>query len=700
MSWFALALLLAAWPRAAEAGEVRTWTDSTGKFKMDAEFVEVANGAVRLKRGDGRMMNLPLAKLSDADRAYVKEQQQLRAGGGDPDNPFEAGIESTPGGSAPSSGLNGGRSGRPGRGRGSSSSFQEGDRVEVRERATWQPGVVVGFDPEWGRVFVKLESDGRMVQANDNPNSLRAFDPSMASLSGGVGAPLAPVDFRSIRRIVSLGGSEGTFAPDPAPSGPPEWTPRPLGLNPRTGFFEKLVGMSFAPRAARAMVAHRGGAGIHDDQSRVEICDLKSGRVTAMLPGPRNLKLAALSPSGTRLATISEVETFTDGPLQVWEIGDSELKPLKSWNVIAGEHQRRLEWLGWADDEHIMTVDHNGLTMWSAEKPAGVYHIPGRVREAPALSPGGKQLALGTDKGFSLHDVASGELLTRIPMENPGFATRVAFSPSGKLLAATGSSIVAVYDAATGKKLTEVYAAAADGMNRGLCFVDEEHVLVGGSDLIHLPSQVTVWKYEHNAESTQPLAGRVWYIFGSHGDDTVSLLPFKIPHPAVKPVGDSELILRPGDQIAIETEIAVDLGVDSTGAPISAADQLKQALQGAGFSVVESSNKRLIGRSMPGETKEISYSVFGAFGQEQKTSYTQRVFELELLVDGEVVWRRRRVQEAPHHLRLEENESVDQAVQRLMRMDVGFFRSTIPSRILPTAAEQARTSTLSVDGLQ
>ena len=62
----------------------RTWTDSTGKFKVDAALVNVSDGKVNLRRSDGRTMSIPLERLSDADQAHVKELQQPAA-----ENPFQ-----------------------------------------------------------------------------------------------------------------------------------------------------------------------------------------------------------------------------------------------------------------------------------------------------------------------------------------------------------------------------------------------------------------------------------------------------------------------------------------------------------------------------------------------------------------------------------------------------------------------------------
>ena len=71
--------------------ETRTWTDSTGKFKIEADFLEIAEGQVKLQRPDGKRVSLPLAKLSKDDQTYLKEEMKRRRDGGaaDADNPFQ-----------------------------------------------------------------------------------------------------------------------------------------------------------------------------------------------------------------------------------------------------------------------------------------------------------------------------------------------------------------------------------------------------------------------------------------------------------------------------------------------------------------------------------------------------------------------------------------------------------------------------------
>jgi SLA1 Homology Domain 1 (SHD1) protein len=60
-------LLLVASPVAA-----RKWTDDTGKFSVEAELVEVNGDQVVLKKTGGKEITLPVARLSEIDRRYLK----------------------------------------------------------------------------------------------------------------------------------------------------------------------------------------------------------------------------------------------------------------------------------------------------------------------------------------------------------------------------------------------------------------------------------------------------------------------------------------------------------------------------------------------------------------------------------------------------------------------------------------------------
>ena len=59
----------------------RTWTDDSGKYSCKADLVGVGKDTVRLKRDDGKIITVPIARLSRADRAYAaKIGQRLGPG--------------------------------------------------------------------------------------------------------------------------------------------------------------------------------------------------------------------------------------------------------------------------------------------------------------------------------------------------------------------------------------------------------------------------------------------------------------------------------------------------------------------------------------------------------------------------------------------------------------------------------------------
>ena len=62
----------AAAPPPPKVYPVRTWSDDTGKFKIEARFVSKDDKGVQLKKTDGTTLTVPLAKLSKADQFFLE----------------------------------------------------------------------------------------------------------------------------------------------------------------------------------------------------------------------------------------------------------------------------------------------------------------------------------------------------------------------------------------------------------------------------------------------------------------------------------------------------------------------------------------------------------------------------------------------------------------------------------------------------
>lgn len=64
----------------------RTWRDASGTFAVDAEFIELQGDTVHLQRNDGRRLEVPMERLSEADQQAARE---LAKAPKPIDNPFE-----------------------------------------------------------------------------------------------------------------------------------------------------------------------------------------------------------------------------------------------------------------------------------------------------------------------------------------------------------------------------------------------------------------------------------------------------------------------------------------------------------------------------------------------------------------------------------------------------------------------------------
>ena len=61
-------------PEAEPAPEYRTWSDSTGKYRVEAELLSYGAGKARLKKRTGELIELPIEKLSEDDRKYIRSK--------------------------------------------------------------------------------------------------------------------------------------------------------------------------------------------------------------------------------------------------------------------------------------------------------------------------------------------------------------------------------------------------------------------------------------------------------------------------------------------------------------------------------------------------------------------------------------------------------------------------------------------------
>lgn len=71
----AILMLFSLWPTLVQA-ELREWSSSDGKFKIEAELVGFAADLVKLKKADGTVIKVPAARLSATDLKYLESRKK------------------------------------------------------------------------------------------------------------------------------------------------------------------------------------------------------------------------------------------------------------------------------------------------------------------------------------------------------------------------------------------------------------------------------------------------------------------------------------------------------------------------------------------------------------------------------------------------------------------------------------------------
>ena len=55
---------------------MRTWTDASGKYRIEARFVSFQDGTVRLQKANGRYVRIAYDLLCSGDQGFVLNQDQ------------------------------------------------------------------------------------------------------------------------------------------------------------------------------------------------------------------------------------------------------------------------------------------------------------------------------------------------------------------------------------------------------------------------------------------------------------------------------------------------------------------------------------------------------------------------------------------------------------------------------------------------
>jgi hypothetical protein len=360
-----------------------------------------------------------------------------------------------------------------------------------------------------------------------------------------------------------------------------------------------------------------------------------------------------------------------------------------------------MAWAGWVDDEQLLAMNQQGtLVLWrlDGKTPKAIYQIDAEGSSVPALSPGRSHLALTTRRGVEIFRASDGELLARMSDVRPGSGA-LAFNADGSRLASVSGQSVYIWDATTGKLARDFDCS---GLRSGaVAWLDNEHLLVGGTDIVDLPRRLILWRYETGKAVSSSYGGWQWLVMSS--GNILGIVPAKLLHEGVLAAArglDAKeiLALKPGAKVSLD----IQLGGDEQA---KAENALKAALEQNGVEVAAEQPLRLSARIVTGDsqTKEYGRGFFNREDREQVT-VTEKRYEVELTVDGQSAWKQTSLLQsghAPHAIWMERGETAQQALDRQnQQFSSRFsFSASIPRYVVhPKYAGPLGTSQISMGG--
>jgi len=629
---FALCCALACFDAAAADPMSRTWSDTTGRFKIKGTFVSLENNVVTIRKEDGKEVEIPFRKLGPADQALAKAAAESA------ENPFKEKGEESP---FKEKGATAGEMKK-----------EETDEAATAESADAPPLKTGTVEVDW--------------------NAANSLDPQPEHSNW----------------------SEA-IKPEQLAEGAPTLKPKTIRLPNRRDFFENIRAVLFGPSGEKGLVGYTLKKGADAATTRLALFDAKSGKSLGSGEMDGEYVPCGLDSSGRRLL-VRKVEFGFGGSdaVEVWGLGKSGIAKGLSWTPYGDQEgpKRDVKWGAVPADGRGLTLGASGrLALWNLDEGEPLWYLDLPREHTPAVSPNGKYLAYEAESAIGLLDLEAGKVLALLPTEKL-FTTAMAFSPDGKFLAVATNDTLFVYDMTTGSQHREIGLQKINGFG-GVCWTDPEHVLVGGANalagttLIHVESRIPVWQFT-GAANAQSGGGIAWFYVSGNGRDSEALVGADLPHAAAESALKSAMadpnffLLKPGATVALDLS-----GIPDADRP-TVTESVRKSVLAAGFKIAGSAPVTLKASMRRGENREIRYHTFGTFN-DQTYNVQEYVLNLAFVADGKNAWETGTTHlPAPFFVSLKQGQTMADLLKEHDKPGYEFFANVRLPKFVPRPSER------------
>ncbi len=614
----------AANPFEAAAAPPRTWTDATGKFKIEASFVSLDKGLVQLRKTDGKFITLPLDKLSADDQSFAKlAAETAKTRPMKEENPFEANVSDKP--------------------------SIAGLGVEKRITLQGVPTITLDAPAAWAVTANPAEKPAPAVANRISTIPARAtvgangrtddfFEKADAMIVDAahswlwIGIKNEPPGGQKSCRLERIDVSSGLILP---PLTMPTLV-KPICVDPTGRYLVTSRDDDFHNRNKQLDLWEIDGNEVRATQSFKPYDDGEGKHFSV-----KSFKWAEFVDGG-HLLTLSD-----GGKLALWDLA-----------TLKASYQAELG-TGWSMSctlspgrKQLAVATSSGVFLLEplTGRVLGKFEIKdeGRINiYRVAFSDDGSQLAAVGPLNLWVWNVADGKNTSHI----------------------SGTTIPIGHETA-------------------LSFGSHKHLIIDHRYAFDIDRGLMTCHYSGSWSSAVSFAGRQFYMTEDRGagGKTRGMMQFVLPgDDVVKKAAavkeETLLAIKPGSKISLDLNLPFDATeVEKIRASATTAFVNNGwAIAAAG----EASDFTLTAKAMPGETKEIEYRMFGRGFATSKVSVTYQQGEMVLKApnDEKPVWQNKATWGPPHFLHLKEGQTIEDAVR--VSPNAAFFANPgIPRRLM------------------
>jgi hypothetical protein len=610
--------------------------------------------------------------------------------------------------------------------------FRAGAKIEYKWGNRWYDGVITRRNET--EIEIKT-SDGfthragagdlrtRAVAPPLPPQAPAAVETAATSVQGtspttpAVPA-VAPIPLADQSKMLTVAPNEAgglRAKPDPATQPiRPLLTANPIFIPPMNRAGKLVAGrvsrIILNPGTTRGIVEYLTDGS--DAIGQIFKIDIATGILGPAIDLPDGMLAEDISPDGKRVL----LRKGGDGAnlLQVCSIepkpGAPALAKIKEFQPFGTAPANKIIWAAFIDSDHVVCAIGGGnLIMVDLPSLKAVWTIDGMNGCFGALSPGRNLLACSTHFGACLLEPLTGRVVQVLEGRIPWNAA-LWFSPDGKRLAAVGTGAMLAWDLEAQDQPREIMLAGT--YTHRVDWLSNEYVIVGGYKLVDLDKRLVTWHYLHpEGERQNPItctvAGKFWYLTVERVANGArrQLLPVALPHDEAAKVTsvmkpEELFLLHPGSKVSLQISVGAD--ADQQQKIVAG---LTGALKRAGMEVADGQPVTLEATSTTGESRQMVFHRFGAFGGGGETvTVTPTILELAIkLPDGKVAWSiKGRTGDVFGMVSIKAGQSVQDAVAEAQKPNYSlFYNPNVPSYIpVPREKEGFGESNLTVRGLQ